>query len=133
MPDASGLVTSPACLPLTGEDLRAASIWHRWMRLYGVKTSLEGNWRDDRLHEVVYVYPPFAGLYAIPRIDQPEPRWAITREAYGLLMLDRSIGREQIHATLEEAFGAIREQIGDEQAAYVASIPEALCRPWVTC
>ena len=31
----------PDCLPLTGEDLRATRIWHRWMRLYGVKTVLE--------------------------------------------------------------------------------------------
>jgi hypothetical protein len=129
VPDASGLVTSPACLPLTEEDLRATSTWHRWMRLYGVKFALQGDWSAARLREVLYVYPPFAGLHAVPRVDQPHPRWAITREPDGILMLDSSTGEEQAHATLEEAFAAIRQQIRDEEAAFVDAIPEALCRP----
>ena len=133
MPDASGPVTSPACLPLTDEDLQAASTWHRWLRLYGVKTMLEGDWSAARLREVIYVYSPFAGLHAVPRNDQPRPRWAITREPDGILMLDSSTGEEQVHTTVEEAFGAIRKQIGDEQAAFVDDIPKALCRPWATC
>ena len=102
------------------------------MRLYGIETVLKGDWNEDRLREAIYVYPPFAGLHAIPRIDQPHTRWAITREAVGILTLDSSTSEEHVHATVEEAFGAIRKQIGDEQAAFVAAIPEALCRPWVT-
>jgi hypothetical protein len=103
------------------------------MRLYGVKTVLEGDWSASRLREVIYVYPPFAGLYAKPLIDQPLLRWAITREVDGILMLDSSTGEEQVHATVEDAFAAIRKQIGDEQAAFVDNIPEALSRPWATC
>ena len=133
MPDTSGLVPSPACLPLTEEDLRATSTWHRWLRLYGVKIALEGDWSAADLREVLYVYPPFAGLHAVPRNDQPHPRWAITREPDGILMLDSSTGEEQVHTTVEDAFAAIRKQIGDEQAAFVDAIPEALSRSWATC
>jgi hypothetical protein len=134
VPDASGSVigTSPACLPLTGEDLYATRIWHRWMRLYGVKTVLEGDWNAGRLREVIYVYPPFAGLHSKPVTDRPLLRWAITREVDGILFLDNVTGEEQVHATVEDAFTAIRKQIGDEQAAFVDNIPESLSRPWVT-
>jgi hypothetical protein len=103
------------------------------MRLYGVKTVLEGDWSASRLREVIYVYPPFAGVHAKPLTDQPLLRWAITREVDGILVLDNLTGKEQVHTTVEDAFGAIRKQIGDEQAAFVDAIPEALSRPWVTC
>ena len=64
------------------------------------------------------------GLYSKPVIDQPLLRWAITREVDGILMLDSRTGEEQVHATVEDAFAAIRKWIGDEQAAFVDAIPE---------